>query len=93
MVVRRRKIAAVLLLTLTLFSKGASFQTVTSWGVHSRCRLGRPAANPHPTPTTQGIVDLQHGNPRGSSSLTSLNMFMGSDGGLLGIGGPELVSV
>lgn len=93
MVVRRRKIAAVLLLTLTLFSKGASFQTVTSWGVHSRCRLGRPAANPHPTPTTQGIVDLQHGNPRGSSSLTSLNMFMGSDGGLLGIGGPELFTI
>jgi hypothetical protein len=29
---------------------------------------------------------------RASASSTSLNMFMGSDGGILGIGGPELVS-
>ena len=34
----------------------------------------------------------QHPVTRGScSSSTALNMFMGSDGGILGIGGPELV--
>lgn len=32
----------------------------------------------------------QHQNPR-TGSITELNMFMGSDGGVLGIGTPELV--
>lgn len=39
------------------------------------------------------VVPANDNNPQSpsASSSTSLNMFMGSDGGFLGIGAPELV--
>ncbi|GKY98024.1 hypothetical protein MPSEU_000760500 [Mayamaea pseudoterrestris] len=39
------------------------------------------------------VCPIQSPKARGTLSTTSLNMFMGSDGGILGIGGPELFTI
>lgn len=57
----------------------------TSGGVHARGREGLLVVSQPSLQTTNPTTAF-------GSSGTSLNMFMGSDGGILGIGGPELVS-
>jgi len=39
----------------------------------------------------RGLISSTGSRTTASATATSLNMFMGSDGGILGIGGPELV--
>lgn len=43
--------------------------------------------------TTQTIITTRTTTPKKHSSQTQLNMFMGSDGGILGIGTPELFTI
>ena len=82
---RCRWSAVAVLLLVGLFRTAESFQSIA---IPQRYASGTTAATPalHPFQTRgrRSRVD-------GPSTSTSLNNFMGSDGGLLGVGGPEIV--
>ena len=66
---------------LASFSRAWSFAP----GLHLRTNYGVSQTLPPSDPR-------DHSPRRTSASNTGLNMFMGSDGGILGVGGPEIVS-
>lgn len=82
----RLSVATLLLLLSMLSSRGVdSFQPVLLLPTASQFRT--TAANSVRIPNAREDSSVKEK----LSSSTSLNMFMGSDGGLLGVGGPEIV--